>query len=256
MRSEHSWPLTALDPAYPAALRSLTRPPALLCRGELRPQDGEGVAVVGTRTPSRAGLEGARWLAAQLARGGVTVISGLARGIDTAAHEACLEAGGRTVAVLGCGTDRVYPPENEDLAERIATRGALLSEREPAAPPTPAALRRRNRIIAAMARATVVVEAGPMSGARIAARWAMALDRPLFLGELAASQEWALPLLGSPGVVRLELAAGGQAARPPAALLAAAMTPSAPLPVPALQRQPRSAGERAAQLCLPMRLAG
>ena len=256
MRSCTCQPLTPLNPAYPSGLRALTRPPALLCRGELRPEDGDGVAVVGARTPSPAGIADARWLAAHLSRGGVTVISGLARGIDTTAHEACLESGGRTVAVLGCGTDRVYPPENECLAERIATRGAVLSEREPAAPPTPAALRRRNRIIAAMARAIVVIEAGEMSGARITARWALALGRPLFLGELAASQDWVLPFLDSPGVHRLELGASGQDAGLPALLLAAAMTPAEPTPNPDRQGRPRGIGAGAIQLCLPVRRDG
>jgi DNA protecting protein DprA len=130
----------------------------------------------------------------------VTVISGLARGIDTAAHEACLDAGGRSVAVLGCGLGHVYPPENAILADRIATHGALLSQLPRDQPPSAGALRRRNAVIAGIARLTVVVEAGPTSGARIAARLALTGGRPLLLpASLVAGQGWARDLLRHPG---------------------------------------------------------
>ncbi|MGO8687271.1 MAG: DNA-processing protein DprA [Candidatus Dormibacteria bacterium] len=193
-------PVGPLDAAYPDNLRPLAGAPPLFCRGELRPDDARSVAVVGTRSPSPEGLTLARRLAAELARGGFTVVSGLARGLDTAAHAAALEAGGRSIAVLGCGIGRVYPPENAGLADRIAGRGAVVSQHPGEAPPSPAALRERNRVIAGLVRAVVVVEAGPTSGARIAARWAMALGRPLWITQLVAAEPWVGGLLAHSGV--------------------------------------------------------
>ncbi|MGA2282754.1 MAG: DNA-processing protein DprA [Candidatus Dormibacteria bacterium] len=193
--------LTPLDPAYPVNLRALPHPPPLFCQGTLRPDDTRGVAVVGTRAPTPEGLRRTRQLAERLARGGMTVVSGLARGIDTAAHEACLDAGGRSIAVLGCGLGHVYPPENAVLADRIAAHGALLSQLPRHQPASSGALRRRNGVIAGIARLIVVMEAGPTSGARIAARLALAGGRPvLFPAGLVAEQEWARSLLQRPGV--------------------------------------------------------
>jgi DNA processing protein len=189
-----------LDGLYPANLHLLADAPPLHCRGELRPEDVRSVAVVGTRSPSPEGLSQARRLAARLGREGVTVVSGLARGIDTAAHTASLDAGGRSIAVLGCGIDRVYPPENAELAERLVVQGAVVSQHPPHTPPSAAALRSRNAVIAGLALATVVAEAGPTSGARIAARWTLALGRPLLLTELVAAEPWAAGLLPRPGV--------------------------------------------------------
>jgi DNA processing protein len=121
---------TVLDPNYPANLRLVYNlPPFLFYRGELRPDDAYSVAVVGTLRPSPGGLARAQKLA--------SLLSGLARGIDTAAHEACLAAGGRTIAVLGSGVRRIYPPENADLAERIAAHGAVVSQFWPDTSPTP-----------------------------------------------------------------------------------------------------------------------
>ena len=176
-----------LDPGYPAGLRLAGGAPLLWWRGTVGPEDERSVAVVGTRSPSPEGL---------------------ARGVDTAAHQACLDAEGRSVAVLGCGIDRVYPPENAGLADRIAAHGAVLSELAPDAPVSPAALRRRNPVIAAIASATVVIEAGPTSGARITARSALALGRHLFLSDLVAAEPWAGDLLARPGVRRLVSDAG------------------------------------------------
>jgi DNA processing protein len=204
-----------LDTAYPANLRPLAGAPPLFCRGELRPEDARSVAVVGTRSPSPEGLTQARRLAGALARGGITVVSGLARGLDSAVHAAALDAGGRSIAVLGCGIGRVYPPENAGLADRIARRGAVVSQLPGEMPPSAAALRERNTVIAGLARAMVVVEAGPTSGARIAARWALALGRPLWVTELVAAEPWAAGLLARPGV---HLLGGG--AEPILALLA------------------------------------
>jgi DNA processing protein len=189
-----------LESTYPANLRPLRDAPPLHCRGELLSADARSVAVVGTRSPSRKGLAQARRLASRLARADVTVVSGLARGIDTAAHEAGLDAGGRTIAVLGCGIDDVYPAENRALADRIALRGALISQLPARTPPSAQALRARNALIAGIAQATVVIEAGSTSGARIAARWTLALGRPLFLTELVAAEAWAAHLLSRPGV--------------------------------------------------------
>ena len=197
-----------LDPGYPAGLRLAGGAPLLWWRGTVGPEDERSVAVVGTRSPSPEGLARARSLARELAGAGVTVVSGLARGVDTAAHQACLDAEGRSVAVLGCGIDRVYPPENAGLADRIAAHGAVLSELAPDAPVSPAALRRRNPVIAAIASATVVIEAGPTSGARITARSALALGRHLFLSDLVAAEPWAGDLLARPGVRRLVSDAG------------------------------------------------
>jgi DNA processing protein len=197
-----------LDPDYPAGLRPMGHAPRLWWWGTAGAADERCVALVGTRSPTPAGLARARSLARELADAGVTVVSGLARGIDTAAHEACLDAGGRTVAVLGCGAAQIYPPENAGLADRIAAHGAVLSQLPPDAPVSPAALRRRNRIIAALAATTVVVEAGPTSGSRIAARCALGLGRHLFLCDLAVREPWAEALLARPGVCRLAPDAG------------------------------------------------
>ena len=145
---------TVLDDDYPMNLRTIFNlPPFLFYRGELRPDDAWSVAVVGTRNASDAGIARARKLSDALAEQGVTVLSGLARGIDTAAHEATLKAGGRTVAVMGTGIRKVYPAGNTELAERIAENGALVSQFWPDAPPTSYNFPRRN-----------VVTSGPRAG--------------------------------------------------------------------------------------------
>jgi DNA processing protein len=221
-----------LDATYPANLRTLAGAPPLFLRGELRPEDTRSVAVVGTRSPSRKGLTQARRLAGELARAGITVVSGLARGIDTAAHLAALDAGGRSVAVLGCGVGRVYPSENAGLAERIALHGAVVAQVADEAPPSAAALRKRNAVIAGLALATVVVEAGPISGARIAARWTTTLGRPLFLTDLVAAEPWGAKLLSRPGVHRL--GAGG----PEAIIALLAGDPIAPVQLALLLAAP------------------
>ncbi|MGQ0614849.1 MAG: DNA-processing protein DprA [Planctomycetaceae bacterium] len=164
--------------AYPAALAPLSDPPpALWLRGSLLPCDGVAVALVGSRDATPYGRRIAHALAADLGRAGVTVISGLARGIDAAAHEGALSAAGRTVAVLGSGLLEPYPPEHLGLLERIAQQGAVLSEFPLHTPPRPLHFPRRNRLIAALALATVVVEAGPGSGALGTARHALDLGR-------------------------------------------------------------------------------
>jgi len=164
--------LTRGDAEYPELLRVLAgAPERLWVRGALAL--APTVALVGSRRPTPYGLRMARRLASGLARAGVTVVSGLARGIDTAAHEAALEAGGTTWAVLGSGLDRLYPAENAGLAASIvAGGGAVLSEQPPWQGPRPAFFPARNRIISGLSWAVVVVEGDPKSGSLITARWA------------------------------------------------------------------------------------
>ena len=167
------------EPEFPAALRELALPPpALHLAGELGGFAAGAVAIVGSREASAYGLEVATWLATELARAGLTVVSGFARGIDAAAHRGALAAeGGRTVAVLGCGLAHDYPRGHRPLGETIRRRGALLAELPCEAPPTARNFPVRNRIIAALARATIVVEAAPKSGSLITARLALDLGR-------------------------------------------------------------------------------
>lgn len=163
------------EPEYPQWLRRIVDPPLVLyVRGELLPDEGErSLAVVGSRRCTPAGLAWARAVARDLARAGLTVVSGLARGIDTAAHEGALHGRGRTVAVLGSGLDRVYPPENVHLSHRLTERGALVSELPLGMGPRPEHFPRRNRLIAGWGRAVVVVEAAVRSGALVTARLAL-----------------------------------------------------------------------------------
>jgi DNA processing protein len=158
--------LTYGEEEYPALLgQAVAPPPVLYVRGTLVRDDWRALAVVGTRRASGYGRFHADRLAAELAAEGFTVVSGLARGIDEAAHRGALRAGGRTLAVLGCGPDRLYPPENAALAAEITEHGALLTEFPPGTPPLPENFLWRNRVIAGLALGTVVVEAGERSGA-------------------------------------------------------------------------------------------
>ncbi len=166
------------DPAYPAALVDLrAAPPVLWMRGTPALAGMRSVAIVGTRRASSVGLRVARSLAAACAESGICVVSGLALGIDGAAHEGALERQGATVAVLGTGVDVAYPPRHRALQERIAADGLLLSEVPPGERGHAGTFPQRNRIIAALAEVTVVVEAGRESGALITARVAHDLDR-------------------------------------------------------------------------------
>src|SRR5215216_4148474 len=164
---EHGVSVVILDdPAYPNALREISDPPPVLyVRGELSPADDWAVAVVGTRRASAYGRQATERIVADVARAGVTIISGLARGIDTHAHKAALAAGGRTIAVLGSGLDRVYPEENRALADQIELSGAVVTEFHLGAPPDAMNFPRRNRIVSGLAKATLVVEADHKSGA-------------------------------------------------------------------------------------------
>ncbi len=168
------------DDRYPSRLHELHDPPSVLfAKGSLLMAAAPAVAIVGTRGASSYGLRVARAIASACARAGASVISGLAQGIDGAAHEAALEAGGRTTAVLGTGVNVSYPRRHHALQQRIARDGLLLSELEPDQPGHGGAFPRRNRIIAALADVTVVVEAGEQSGALITARCAFDLHRPV-----------------------------------------------------------------------------
>lgn len=161
------------DPSYPEALKQIDDPPLVLyVRGSLADIE-PGVAIVGTRAPSHYGRETAFLMARDLSAKGVTIISGLARGIDTAAHEGALEGMANTIAVLGSGIDVIYPPENAGLAEKIVRRGAVISENPPGTFPDPGNFPRRNRIISALSAGVVVVEAAHRSGALITSRFAM-----------------------------------------------------------------------------------
>jgi DNA processing protein len=158
---------------FPSLLAEIPDPPAVLwVRGDLSICEKTVVAVVGARAASREGMEAAGAIAADLARAGIVVASGLARGIDAAAHTGALDAGGTTIAVLGTGIDRVYPPEHEPLFERIAGMGLLLTEFPPGALPYPGHFPRRNRIISGLSRAVLVVEAAEKSGSLVTARMA------------------------------------------------------------------------------------
>jgi DNA processing protein len=168
-------------PGYPPLLAELHDPPAMLfLRGEADAVSAPGVAVVGARSCSAYGAQVARSLARDLAAAGLVVVSGLARGADGEAHRGALEGGGRTVAVLGCGIDRDYPRSHGELARRIVASGAVVSEYPPGVEPAPWRFPARNRIIAGLALATVVVEARERSGALITADFALELGRDVF----------------------------------------------------------------------------
>ena len=161
------------DPRYPPLLATIPDPPVMLwIRGECESLRRPAVALVGSRGPSLYGLDAANVLAGELASGGITVVSGLARGIDSAAHRAALQAGGPTIAVLGSGVDQVYPAEHAALADSIARAGAVVSELPPGAPPRAFHFPARNRIISGLSLVIVVVEAAEQSGSLITAECA------------------------------------------------------------------------------------
>lgn len=200
--AERGWALiTILDPGYPTQLRGIHQaPPFLFARGTLL-QDEAAMSVVGSRRASERGLAVAAAVSKALVARGITVLSGLAIGIDTAAHRAALAAGGRTVAVIGTGINRTYPAQNRDLHEEIASRGLLLSQFWPDAPPQRHHFPMRNGTMSGYGLATVVIEAGEHSGARIQARLAVEHGRPVILTDsVAENNQWAQALIGRPGV--------------------------------------------------------
>ena len=183
--------LTWMDEAYPQRLKEIEQPPPVLyLRGELLPEDTWAVAIVGTRRVSPYGRQVTEEIASFLAANGITVVSGFARGIDSIAHTAALKAGGRTLAVLGCGVDRIYPPENRALFEQMLQRGAVISDYAPGTPPEASNFPPRNRIISGLSMAVVVVEAGMTSGALITAEFAAEQGREVFAvpGNILAPQ--------------------------------------------------------------------
>lgn len=174
-------PLIWRDRDYPVLLKEIHDPPPVLyLKGSLRPEDADALAVVGTRQATSLGRYVTEELVKPLASAGMAIVSGLARGIDTAAHTAALVAGGRTIGVLACGLDQVYPRENRGLAGRIVENGALVSEFPPATLPFPANFPARNRIISGLALGTLVVEAPSSSGALITAGFSLDQDREVF----------------------------------------------------------------------------
>lgn len=173
--------LTWSDENYPRRLNEIDQPPPVLyLRGQVSSEDDFAVAVVGTRRITPYGRQVTEELVGTLARNGITVVSGLARGVDAVAHQAALTAGGRTLAVLGSGLDQIYPPENRRLAEQITAHGALISDYAPGTPPDAANFPPRNRIISGLAKAVIVVEAGETSGALITASFAVEQGREVF----------------------------------------------------------------------------
>ena len=169
------------DPDYPERLRTLPDPPPVLyAMGSSRAAAAPAVGVVGTRAPSEYGREMTRVLCRGLAAAGITVVSGMARGIDGEAHEAALHRGGETVAVLGSGVDVTYPPEHQDLRDRIEASGTVLSEHPMGTAPLPHHFPARNRIISGLSLGVAVVEATERSGSLITARWALEQGREVF----------------------------------------------------------------------------
>ena len=193
--------VTVLEPGYPPNLRAVhDRPPMVFVAGNLTPADAHGIAVVGARKATHDGTKKAGAVAGHLVDSGFTVVSGLAAGIDTAAHTAALARGGRTVAVIGTGLARSYPPENRALQRRIASECAVVSQFWPDAPPTRRSFPMRNAVMSGITLATVVIEASDTSGSRIQARLALAQGRPVFLlASLVEQQPWAREYAGRPG---------------------------------------------------------
>src|SRR5512138_3152049 len=201
--------LTWQDEAYPQRLKEIDQPPPVLyIRGEYLPDDLFAVAIVGTRRVTPYGRQITEELSAFLAANGITVVSGLARGVDSIAHQTALKAGGRTIGVLGSGVDKIYPPEHRALAEQMMERGAIVSDYAPGTPPDASNFPPRNRIISGLSLAVVVVEAGETSGALITAEFAAEQGREIFAvpGSILAPQSkgtnkliqnGALPLLSA-----------------------------------------------------------
>jgi DNA processing protein len=183
--------LTWEEEAYPQRLKEIEQPPPVLyLRGDYLPDDLFAVAIVGTQRVTPYGRQVTEELATHMACHGITVVSGLARGVDAIAHQTALKAGGRTIGVLGSGVDKIYPPEHRQLAERMETTGAVVSDYAPGTPPTASNFPPRNRIISGLSLAVVVIEAGETSGALITAEFAAEQGREVFAvpGSILAPQ--------------------------------------------------------------------
>ncbi|MDI5978772.1 DNA-processing protein DprA [Amycolatopsis magusensis] len=196
--------LSVLDGRYPASLRAVHQaPPVLFTRGRLL-DDDLAVSVVGSRVASDRGLSMASSITKALVADDVTAVAGLALGIDTAVHRSALDAGGRTVAVLGNGLNKVYPAVNRDLQGEVADRGLLVSQFWPDAPPQKHTFLMRNATMSGYSLATVVVEAGEKSGTRVQARLAVEHGRPVILTDsVVRKNEWARGLIDRPGVYQV-----------------------------------------------------
>jgi DNA processing protein len=192
--------VTLLDDEYPSQLLTIhQRPPFLFYKGQLDERDAGGVAVVGTRNPSEKGRRKAAEIATGLAAKNVPVISGLAAGIDTAAHRGALDTGGRTVGVIGTGIFQHYPKENVSLQDELSASHLVLSQFWPKSNPTRTSFPMRNAVMSGFAAATVVVEAAWKSGARMQARLALQHGRPVLLLEDLLEHDWAREYAGWPG---------------------------------------------------------
>lgn len=179
------------DETYPQRLKEIEQPPPVLyIRGEYLPDDLFAVAIVGTRRVTAYGRQITEELGGYLASNGITMVSGLARGVDAIAHQTALKAGGRTIGVLGSGVDRIYPPEHRGLAEKMMESGAIVSDYAPGTPPDASNFPPRNRIISGLSLAVVVIEAGETSGALITAEFAAEQGREVFAvpGSILAPQ--------------------------------------------------------------------
>jgi DNA processing protein len=173
--------LTLDNPSYPAILREIYAPPPVLyVRGQIKESDAKAVAIVGTRKFSAPGKAAVLKIVQELAQAGITIVSGMARGIDSLAHQCAMDNRARTFAVLGCGVDVCYPPENKKMMERIIEQGAVVSEFPIGMQPDTFHFPRRNRIISGLARCVVVAEAGETSGALITAEYALEQGREVF----------------------------------------------------------------------------
>jgi DNA processing protein len=202
------------DDGFPDNLKGLAHmPPVLFVRGEIRPDDRTAAAVVGTRMPSHYGRQVAEKLGRELAQHGVTVVSGLARGVDTFAHKGALEGGGRTLAVLGCGIDVYYPPENRKLYDAISAQGAVISEFSLGVEPLAMNFPKRNRVVSGLSQVVVAVEAGEKSGVLNTVAWAADQGRAVFavpgnitsqqsLGTNRLLKEGAKPVLSVEDILR------------------------------------------------------
>ena len=193
--------ISCLDPAYPANLHMIyDRPPLLFVRGDLVEGDVRAVAVVGTRSASEEGVRLASHIASELATSGVTIVSGLAKGIDTAAHAAALNAHGRTIAVYGTPIGRVYPASNKSLARSISRSGACVSQFLSTTTPGPWCFPVRNITTSGLSLGTIVIEAGATSGARMQAEAALAHGKRVFLVKQLTGQGWAQEMAKNPQV--------------------------------------------------------
>jgi DNA processing protein len=197
---------TVLDDDYPANLRLVPNlPPFLFYRGSLHADDAYSIAVVGTRQAGEEGLRRAARMARELQNRGVRIYSGLARGVDTAAHTATLDSGGRTLAVIGTGITKCYPPENRTLTERIVETGAVISQFWPSSPPAKWTFPRRNIVMSGLSQATCVIEASSTSGAKLQARCAFEHGKQVFLlRSLVAAQPWAAKMLAERKAIEVD----------------------------------------------------